>query len=259
MMITLTPLQIKLVRTLIIIGGLSLSVKQDIEKREVDDRIWVFLLIASLPLTVLEYQSKEQWFLPLILHVFSITVGSIVSLLFVYLDYFGGGDAKAFITLSILEPPSPLSLIPSLSLMINSSILTLTIIAWLLAKNLVRIILYNEKFLSDFNTLKEKIFVLLFTDKTKLSRIKEKPYKFFIVERPAANGRRKIVFKHTISEDTLETLNSLLETGLYSPDTEVYTTPAVPYLLFIFLGYILYIILGSPLDLLFKLTVPLKV
>jgi len=233
-------MDLDLIKTGIVAVILSYATLQDIEKREVDDWIWIILAILTIPLTIYQYVSTRVY---LTLHVLSMLMGAGLALSFAFMDLMGGADAKAFIVLSIIELPSfnPLKLIPSLSIMLNSILFSLITIPYILTCNLLTCLKRKCKISSV-----QELFLLFVAKKIKLGEVAKNPHKYFII------GVEDKLRKVKASEETINVVKELLSRG-YTFNTEVYVTPSLPLMLFILLGYLFYKLLGNVLYLIIHL------
>jgi len=179
-------------KTLLIIYNIAVTLSiflyaayEDIKKREVEDKIWIILVILTLPssLYLIGFLKLMLNFIPCFLF----------GILLYYVFKFGGADAKGIWSLSISLPYSPLStifpLMPSfpLSIVFNSIIISISYIFVNLFHNLRKY--FKEKRLFEDNTpTLRKIILFLFAQK--LSEEEFKKSKFYI---PALkNGKLNI-------------------------------------------------------------------
>jgi len=237
---------VRVLRTLAVTIILCYAVKEDVEKREVEDKIWLIMLLLGGCFTLFEYSYNFSLRSITPLHAVSAMLGVILALLFAYSDLTGGADAKAFIVLSLIEPPflsrDLSSLIPSLTIILNSIILSLVTIVYVVMLN-IKYYMKHGRIFSYKLPVHKRIILFMVATPTRLALISKKPHAFFILER-VKSGKRTIVLSLKASEDTKEVLKSLLESHAYSLSDEVFASPSIPLMVYILLGYLFYIFQG---------------
>lgn len=233
----------------IALATLLIASISDVRTREVSNKLWAFLGPYALVLFVLRYAICPNW-----LAIISFCLGASISLFFFYLGMFGGADAKAFICLSLLFPLPP-SVFPvetvtfcfPLSLMINSSVLALSVIVYTVTSN----VLYKIRGKTLFEGLEDappskKIAAFVMACKVPLSRIISRK-DFFpveVVEEADGGKRRGLVVRIDVEQDPAEMAQKLKE--FFGTDNiEVWATPAIPMMVFITAGLVLSILFGD--------------
>ncbi len=134
------PIEIvKIVLTLAILIKASL---EDLRRREIQDKLWLVLMILSIPLNVFQYL-KDPFDLKFAFLQFSLIF--ILANFMYYVLRFGGADCKALICLSLMFPTYPQffeftvrGLIFSLSVLTNSVIVAPFISIYFVIKNALR-------------------------------------------------------------------------------------------------------------------------
>lgn len=161
----------KLTVVLVIMGIASYF---DIKKREVEDELWILLLILNLPFSIIEEGSNL-----LIILLPSFLFG----LALFYLFKFGGADAKAIWSLALALPNFPFEpiffkpLILPLSIAFNAIVLNSFYIFVNIAKNL-NFSLKKGKLFETELSFKDKLLLFLFAQK--LTREEFEKKKFYI-------------------------------------------------------------------------------
>ncbi len=161
----------KLTVVLVIMGIASYF---DIKKREVEDELWILLLILNLPFSII-----EEGFNLLIILLPSFLFG----LALFYLFKFGGADAKAIWSLALALPNFPFEpiffkpLILPLSIAFNAIVLNSFYIFVNIAKNL-NFSLKKGKLFETELSFKDKLLLFLFAQK--LTREEFEKKKFYI-------------------------------------------------------------------------------
>ncbi|MDH5807075.1 MAG: A24 family peptidase C-terminal domain-containing protein [Candidatus Methanomethylicaceae archaeon] len=225
---------------LIIIGIVLLIASiQDLKSREVDDKIWIITIPIGLLLTIIEALTTLVY--PYILAIFSIIFSIIMALGFAYLGLYGGADAKALITIALTLPlpPDRSPLIFPMTILGNALFILIIILPFIMTSCLIWNLIIKTKGIELFSNLKinnwKKLIVMLFGVKVK-AKIAYSIH-FNLMERIGKNGSREIKILRKV-EENIEKIE-----GEY-----LWATPALPFIVFIFAGYLIYFIYG---DLLF--------
>ncbi len=146
----------------------------DIKKREVEDELWILLLVLTLPFSII-----EEGYNLLIIFLPSFLFG----LALFYVFKFGGADSKAIWSLALALPSFPLEpiffkpLILPLSISFNAIILNSFYIFVNITKNL-SYFLKNRKLFETKLGMKDKILLFIFAQK--LSKEEFEGKKFYI-------------------------------------------------------------------------------
>jgi len=132
---------LNLIGFILSLGFLGYAALRDLEAREVGDHVWLIYGPIGLVLTALRLLYD-----PGLWRIFSasILLTSALTLLMAYLGLFGGADAKAFICLSLANPVWPwrtpilgwVHPLYPLAVLYNTYLLTLTVVAYALARNI---------------------------------------------------------------------------------------------------------------------------
>jgi preflagellin peptidase FlaK len=240
-----------LLRVLLSIVMLAYASIMDLRTREVTN--WVWVVFAPLGILINIYEGLFVKVLNPFMIFLPVLVGTGLSLAFFYIGLYGGADAKAFITLFILNPsPSDLiipffgivSTIYPLTLITNSAIIAVLFAFSLLFRNLFWRIKTQRSF---FNGLEgepswKKLLVLMSCVKVETRIVRGPPYQYptEIVE---DTGRRIQLMPDVYDDEaalrTLRILKKDLELG------EIWISPTLPFLLFISFGFLCSLILGD--------------
>ncbi|MCS7119260.1 MAG: A24 family peptidase C-terminal domain-containing protein [Archaeoglobaceae archaeon] len=209
----------------------------DIKSRVVPNRVWKAMLISVSPILVLQlYHNITMDPLPLLFSVFGVLFMLILSYFIYTIGAYGGADAKALMCLSVIFPLYP-SIDPfpilnhgfgifSFSILANSVIFTPFMIFAILLRNI-----FKEGFEGFFkNPLYYFAGYRISVEKIKFHNLFE-----FIDE----NGELRRVKRAIESDDNKLLL--LKKAGI----KEIWVTPALPFMIFITIGYFGALIFGD--------------
>ncbi|MEM3502124.1 MAG: A24 family peptidase C-terminal domain-containing protein [Candidatus Bathyarchaeia archaeon] len=241
----MSPEDLNIISLAISIIILGYSAWSDFKTREVSDRVWIIYLPISSILLSLRLVSNPQ-----LIHIYAasiiITVG--ISILMFQTGLFGGADLKALICLSVALPTHPTpnrALVPPvnpifpLTVLYNAYLLSLSVIVYVLAKNLEWRLVKKK---SLFNiTMKMPTWTLLLTIltgyKTTYKSLREKPYLYPLVE---ASGniegptwKLKLFIRAESDRDDL-----IRRLGETQNNEEVWVTPGIPLLVYLLVAVI---------------------
>ncbi|MHA1754635.1 MAG: A24 family peptidase [Candidatus Odinarchaeia archaeon] len=217
----------------------------DIKQREVKDYIWISFSLSGLTLSVIRI-IIEQFHLTNF--IFSTCLGFILAALSFYLGFTGGADAKALISISIINPDfyyflffinlwTPLILNIYMIMLIGVLLLVICIFAY-------NLITKSYKELEKLN-LTEKIKILTLCFKKDVDNLNLRNYT--IVERiNKVNKNIEFIFHtHKIKEDN-EILKELIEfkTNTHKK-VKVWVYPNWPLIPLILVSYLVTILIYS--------------
>ena len=245
--------------------GFIIASWQDLKKREIEDRIWIILTIIGIPLLISEIiiRGLGPW---LTLIMISITFSFGMGLILYKLDLFGGADAKALMTLSIMMPLIPEEIMirtythpfTPISVFNNSVIGAALTSIYMITKN-IKDKINGETLFKDLekeNKIK-KLIAVITAHRIPLERLREEEFNYPIEEITEEKGRtkRKLIIRlgATAGEEKLKTIIKQYKEGKIKG--EVWVTPALPMLIFITIGLIITLIQG---DIIFKIILTLK-
>ena len=212
------------IRILFAIVMLSSATIIDIRKREISDLMWVVFGAVSVILLLFEQDIIQAAFGV----GFSLIVAPIVLILWRF-GLFGGADALGLIVLASLAPMATLSdsVVSPFSIVVNSALLSITPMIVNFTRNSVRI-LRKDNIFQDFDEpTSKKIFAMFIGYKSK------NPKYSFSLETQVGKKKRLNITLH--NSDTAEYCNT--------PNTWV--TPGLPFMIFIFGGFILQLFFGD--------------
>ena len=212
------------IRILFAIVMLSSATIIDIRKREISDLMWIVFGAVSVILLLFEQDIIQAAFGV----GFSLIVAPIVLILWRF-GLFGGADALGLIVLASLAPMATLSdsVVSPFSIVVNSALLSITPMIVNFTRNSVRI-LRKDNIFQDFDEpTSKKIFAMFIGYKSK------NPKYSFSLETQVGKKKRLNITLH--NSDTAEYCNT--------PNTWV--TPGLPFMIFIFGGFILQLFFGD--------------
>ena len=220
-MIELDILQIRILFALTMLG---LATIIDIRSREISDLMWVIFGAVSVVLLFFEPNLLEAAFGV----GFSLIVAPLVLILWRF-GLFGGADALGLIVLSALAPMATFSDSPvsPFTILVNSALLSVSPMIVNFVRNSI-LILKKENIFLDFDEPKSKKILAMFLG----YRSKNPKYSFSLETRVGKKKRLNIALHHS---DTAE----------YCTTPDTWVTPGLPYMIFIFGGFIIQLLFGD--------------
>ena len=196
----------------------------DIKKREISDLMWIIFGAISIILLLFE----ENIFQAAFGVGFSLIVAPLVLVLWRF-GLFGGADALGLIVLSALAPMATFSesAVSPFSILVNSALLSITPMIINFVRNSIRILRKEDIFL-DFDEPKSKKIFAMFLG----YRSKNPKYSFSLETKIGNKKRLNIALHHS---DTAE----------YCTTPNTWVTPGLPFMIFIFAGFILQLAFGD--------------
>ena len=92
-----------LIKALVTLGVFTYLSALDVKTREIDPKIWIFLIPIVVLLTVIEIISYGVYAV-ISLFVIGVIINTVIAILFYYFNLFGGADMFGLITLSMAVP-----------------------------------------------------------------------------------------------------------------------------------------------------------
>jgi len=235
---------LNLLQSLINIAGLTVASYMDVKTREIEDYVWLLIIIASGPLVAYRIWELRNNYLLSILYALSLIIGIVFAVAIAYLNLMGGADAKALIVLSITEIPSLskdiFSLIPPLAIFINTTFLSLITIPIILLRNITYYLKKGTLFQGfEKEPLWKKIICIVTAYKVKYDAYLKNKYRYSLAEY-AENDTRKLKIGLQIDDES--------EIQCFALNEEVWVNPLLPLIVFVEAGYILYLLYGCILD-----------
>ncbi|MCD6530616.1 prepilin peptidase [Candidatus Bathyarchaeota archaeon] len=241
-----------LIRTSVSAVFLTLGSLYDLKYREVPDKLWLLYASTGLFLTLTQSISGDSNFL--LIAGLSLLVTSALSIVIFYLGLFGGADAKALICLSLTIPTPPtlhrggdiLRLFPIT--VFNNSVLTAALLTMgFLLYNLLWKLKTGENLFRGLGRepAYKKLITLMTGYKIDVRNLAKKEFTYPLEEAEIdEDGKvvRRLVLSARIEED--EEIERRLN-SLRRLNCKVWATPALPFLIFITLGFFLSLLTGD--------------
>jgi len=222
----------------------------DMRTREIYDLIW--LVFGGLGLVIDAYEVYTGA-LPLWGLGVSLAFSAAVSLLLGYMGLFGGADVFAFITMAILNPYKPrgvnpwlglVSIVYPLSLFSNSALAGVSFAIVLLLRNLL-VSLRGRQLFSDYGTspLWRRLVLMATGVKVDIRSVRGPPFQYPLETLSDGGTERRLIVMPDIQDDdgAEEVFRRLKEHGA----AEVWVSQTLPFLLFIFIGYVVTLVIGD--------------
>jgi len=212
------------IRILFAIVMLSSATVIDIKKREISDLMWIIFGVISVILLFFEENMIQAAFGV----GFSLIVAPLVLILWRF-GLFGGADALGLIVLSALAPMATFSesAVSPFSILVNSALLSITPMLINFVRNSIRILRKEDIFQNFDEPKSKKIFAMFLGYKSKNPK-----YSFSLETQVGGKKRLNIALHHS---DTAE----------YCTTPNTWVTPGLPFMIFIFAGFILQLIFGD--------------
>jgi len=225
-----------IVKAIIGLSVLGFAAWQDVKKREVEDKVWLFSIPAVFSLSIYEVALGEPGLISLIASpAFAVSIG----ILFNYLGLYGGADVKALLLIACTFPFYPSSLIfplwrafplPFLTVVFTATLFSAAYPITVFILNLISIFSGRNPLEEiNVNGIFEKILLLMTTRKISVEEL-GKSLKYFPAEKIVfENGSLKripVLFVHAeadVDEMAEEIIKYKDEIG-----GEVLASPTVP-------------------------------
>ncbi|MEM4312176.1 MAG: prepilin peptidase [Nitrososphaerales archaeon] len=201
----------------------------DLKKREVPDKVWIIFGLAGIFLHLVGFSQGESMSLHLL---WPIGLTALIAYGLYFLGFYGGADAKALITLSVIlpyyEPSFYFHRFASLITLTNGIIITLSLPFFFLIYNSLKL-LRGERIFEGFEDESKirKFLALCLGFRSKKVR------KFMFPLEKEEEGKRRFEFKLFGWYDE------------YTMAKDKWITPAIPLLIFISAGYLSMILFGD--------------
>ena len=234
---------------------LSVASVMDTREREVPDKVWLVPAPLLASLTAYDILASGREVVPVLL---SLILTGLLALLIYYSGLMGGADAKALVLIAIScplyysEPLLPSHPVLPLAAFSNSLLLSLSVSASLLAKNVA----WRLRGRSLFEGLEgvpvlTKALVLLSGYKMKVRDFLRTRFLFTLEALVEENGsyRRVLVpvVRLTNENESISWVRRALELGLVSEDDHIWVSPGLPMIVFITAGFALALFMGDVL------------
>jgi len=222
-------MDIEIIRIIAAITMLSIATFFDLYKREVHDYLWIVFGVFSVVLLFFEPEPLQK------LTALGISMMIVPLALIAWrMGFFGGADAFALIVLASLVPGQTLTeqTVTPFTILLNAAILSIIPLILNITRNLIALAKKEDIFEGFSETRSKKIAAMFFGFRAK------KPKYGFAIEK-TVKGKKKL---------QLGLPNA--DKDEFSDKTDVWITPGLPYLIFIFGGFLLQLFFG---DILFRM------
>ncbi|MEM4495326.1 MAG: prepilin peptidase [Candidatus Caldarchaeum sp.] len=229
--------------TVIISLTLLYSSYLDIKKREVDDIVWIIPSLLGLLLNL--YTAYVVGLDYLVRYGAAVLVSAAVGFVLYFAGLYGGADAKALFTISLVQPFSSSGLqlhgVTALTVLTNGMIFSISLPIFFAVFNCYRL-LRGEKIFAGFDGEKglRKLAALFLGTRMRKAAGKN----FWGVIESVENGVRK--FRFNIGIEELEKVDR----------DDVWVTPGIPLLVFFTAGYFFNLFAGEVMAYLFRALTP---
>jgi Flp pilus assembly protein protease CpaA len=224
--------------TLVPLAVLGYAAYSDFRTREVDDAVWVVLCAASAPFVASKLIEMEKG--ALVAYALSAYLAFAAGFALSALGAWGWADflALACIGLVALPREGALSLIPSLSTLINALLMSSAYPVLLFAENVSRLA-KGERVFEGVEASAPLRALALFTLRYVPVQEYLKRKSFYSLAERVEGGKRRLVFKVGVGDETPAAL---------PPADRVWVSPHVPFVTMLALGYALHVTVGCLLD-----------
>lgn len=225
---------------------LAYAAYSDYKTRIIEDKVWGLMLLTLAPITLYLISSVYERFMPL--YMASLLIGIMLGMFIGLTKLTGGADAKAVMVISAVVIPkgfSPL-LIPSLTIMLNSTIFSLLTIIYVLLRNLL-MYAKSRKLFNEELPMTTKIMLILVAYRERVCNIISHPYRYFIVEVIEGGTKHYRLALLSAEEDTSETIKKMISQGVKDTDY-LWVSPSIPLIVYVLMGYLYYITYGNVLE-----------
>jgi len=237
----------------------------DLKTHEVSNKVWIFFGPLAFVLALID-SLRVTLFESLMSFGSSLIVISVLAVALFYLGFFGGADAKALICLSLAFPTYPNGIFPLLGYVLpiyvmsvfnNAIVLTALVALGILIMNVKWKLKTNGNLFTGLETepLYKRILVLVTGLKIKITELEKKPHYYpveLIEELTDDKFRRRLqIFVKVLESNDKANANKLKELVTQGKlSDEIWATPAMPFLVFITIGFGATLVFG---DVLFSL------
>ncbi len=228
-------MELELVKTAWLAFFMLIAAYSDVKTRLIDDEVWVLASTLSLPIAL--YQLLMAPALVRILYALSALTAVLVAVALNRAKMLGGADVGALIVIGLAEVPRIGEVFPpSLSVIFNAALLSISYALFILARNVARIARGEDLFEGVHASQLTRILALITAMKVSVEELEKAPLKFSIAER-LVDGRRELRLSPLIGEEEQppEWVKGL---------GEVWVTPYVPMVAYIAAGWMVYKALG---------------
>ena len=222
------PNHLRIILAFVMLGYASFT---DITKREISDYVWIVFGAISVVLLIFEPNLIDS-----LTNVGFALIVAPVAIIIWRIGLFGGADAFAIIVLAALVPQISLSegIVTPFTVLTNAVLISITPLFLNFFRNLILIAKKNDIFEGFEEPIGKRIMAMFLG-----YRAKNPKYGFSIEKKVGKQKKLNLVLHHAEYAEFCNTPNTWI-------------TPGIPYMLFIFAGFIFQVIYG---DLIFNFLV----
>lgn len=233
----MVPSAFPILRGAVTIAALGYAAYSDFKRREIDDAVWLALVIASAAFVFLELASLERGLM--FLYFASVYLAFTLGLALPTLGLMGDADFLAIACLSLVTPPTktaPISALPSLSIFINALLVSCLYPLALLARNLTLVAKGVDLFEGVEVSTAGKLLALFTLTRVPVQVYLNRRHAYALAE-TVEEGKRKLLFRARVSEASQQ------------PQGEwVWVSPYIPFVAMLAIGYVIHLFYGCLLD-----------
>ena len=235
---------------------------EDMKHRLVPDKIWLIQIVFALPFLVIWFIEYAD-FLMRIVAILNLVFSFILAIVFYMLGSFGGGDSKAIIALSFTTPVylvglslgnvSSKSMPAVLGILTNMLLFILLFALLLLIMNLKSASKYGGLFSETSGSIMGKLAILISGRRVPAEMINalthDDPAEIYEEDTWRLSTP---LFSEPLEDDEYEKVETenrqtAHQNAIDTSRTYIWVRPQPPGLVFLFMGYIYWILLGSPI------------
>ncbi len=214
------------IRIAICLITLIIASIMDFKKREISDKVWILAAIGGIALFIIDFNNID-----LTKYGIALGITAMLSYIIYRTGLFGGADAKALMIISLLLPfydmENKIHDLTSLAVLTNGVILTIANIFHNVIRNVSEILKGKDIFLGFDEPLSRKIFAFILG-----FRISKVSNYAFLMEVNDKKGKR-FRFHINAYDDFADNAK------------DVWVTPALPFIIYITIGFIIAIVYGD--------------
>lgn len=230
---------LEVLRALVSAVLLGYAAYSDFKTREIDDRVWVTLCTVSAPLVLFQLLELERKML--IAYVFSMYLAFLLGFSLSAFKLWGWADFLALACIGLTTPPPAeggvLSLLPSISTLVNSLLVSCVYPLFLLAENLYLIAKGERVFESVEASLPVKV-IALFTLRNIPAHVYFRRRSFYSLAERIEGGKRRIALRIGVEG----------EESAQPCSTRVWVSPYMPFVAMLAIGYAIHLAAGCLLE-----------
>lgn len=226
-------------RAFVSLALLGYAAYSDFKTREVDDLVWIILCATSTPFVLLQLVELERR--ALLAYVVSAYLAFLLGFTLSAFKLWGWADFLALACIGLTTPPSAeggyLSLLPSISTLVNSLLISCTYPLFLLTENLYLIARGERVFEGVEASLPVKV-IAFFTLRNVPAQVYLRRRNFYSLAERFEGGKRYITLRIGVEEE-----------GETKPlSNRVWVSPYMPFVTLLAIGYAIHLTAGCLLD-----------